>query len=148
MTAGRRAALLLAVAVCAGGCAGSTGSSVTAAQVTGAFGGTFGNLYLRQQRLLGHPELTRDWVSSRADCLRHGGGAADRGAGDDWECRISWRAADGTEHETVYEVLVRTSGCFTASGPQADVGQQLLHTRDGRQLVNPIYQFDGCFDPS
>lgn len=137
-------AILLGAVLLVAGCA----SAITADRVTQAVHGTFTRLVLDQQALLGHPGLGADWVSPRVDCRRHSAGAGDRGAGDDWECRVTWRSADGTEHGTVYEVAVRTNGCFTASGPPADVGPQLIGTAGGRRLTNPIYQFDGCFDPS
>lgn len=45
-------------------------------------------------------------------------------------------------------MTVRTNGCFIATGPPQVVGRQVLHTSGGRDLVNPVYAFDGCFDPS
>lgn len=140
-----RATALVAGAALAAGCGAS---GITADRVTGAVRTTFTRLVIDQQALLGHPGLGADWVSPRVDCRRRATGSDDRGAGDDWECRATWRSSDGVEHETVYEVAVRTNGCFTASGPPADVGAQLIGTSGGRRVTNPIYQFDGCFDPS
>jgi hypothetical protein len=88
------------------------------------------------------------WLAAGLGCSSSAVTAPDRGSGDDWECRVSWHASDGAERETVYEVQVRTSGCYTATGPQSDVGPPLLNTADGGRAVNPIYQFDGCFDPA
>lgn len=145
---GRREAAVAGVLVATVLTAGCATSAIRADRVTGAVRGTFTRLVIDQQALLGHPGLGPDWVSPRVDCRRHSAGAGDRGAGDDWECQVSWRTADGSEHETVYEVMVRTNGCFTASGPPAEVGPQLIGASGGRRVTNPIYQFDGCFDPS
>jgi len=143
---GGRIALL--VGLFAGTLTGCSASAVTAERVQSAVGATFANLYVHQQDLLGHSGLSTEWVSDRASCLRRGADPPDRGPGDDWECQLGWRAGDGSPQQATYEVQVRTNGCFTATGSQPVAGKQVLRTSRGRLRINPIYQFDGCFDPS
>jgi hypothetical protein len=41
---------------------------------------------------------------------------------------------------------VRANGCYTAEGPPTEIGRLTLRTRTGRNVVNPLYEFDGCFE--
>ena len=45
-----------------------------------------------------------------------------------------------------YDVTVRPDGCYTATGPETFLGQRLLPGRNG--TLNPLFEFDGCFDTS
>ena len=144
----RTAALGLLLAAALAGLSGCGASAIRADRVQAAVGRTFTNLYIYQQGLLDHPGLTVQWVAGQAGCLRRGASPPDRGAGDDWQCQLSWHAFDGSAQQALYDVQVRTNGCFTATGPPAVVGRQTLYTSGGRARVNPLYQFDGCFDPS
>jgi hypothetical protein len=73
------------------------------------------------------------------------------GSGGDWTCQVYW-PVNGTLQTLTYEVQVKATGCYTAQGPVSNVGQQYLHTADGRTVVNtadgrtvvnPPYAFDG-----
>jgi len=131
-------AALLALAACGN-------SGVTTDRVQTALAAAFTNLYLRQQHLLGHDGITPDWVAGRASCARRGSpGTA--GPGDDWSCQLRWRGWDGTAVLATYDVEVRASGCYTATGPTTITGGRTIRTATGALATNPLFQFDGCFD--
>jgi hypothetical protein len=46
-----------------------------------------------------------------------------------------------------FEVTAHSNGCYTAGGPSKLVGFQMMTDRHGHQVTNPVYEFDGCFDP-
>jgi hypothetical protein len=123
-------------------------SAITSDRLQPEVGTTFGNLYVRQQAVLGHPGIDASATQAGARCARRGSDTPSRGAGDDWTCELTWQGADGSPLIAVYEVQVRANGCFTATGPPNIVGVQTLTTPEGGRRVNPLYQFDGCFDPA
>ena len=139
----RRVLLLLAAVGVLAGC-GTQG--VTATTLSASVGPTFRNMYVLQQRLAGNasPYTTSD--NAFAHCTRNGKSTKDsRGAGAGWTCLVHWPAPDGHTETLAYEVSVKPDGCYTAQGPSGLVGQQTLRTPDGRDVTNPLYEFDGCF---
>ena len=46
----------------------------------------------------------------------------------------------------IYDVSVKSNGCYKAEAPPSFVGQQLMSAPSGRSLVNPLYVIYGCFD--
>jgi hypothetical protein len=137
----RRALVPLALAVTLTAC-GTSG--VTTPRVQTAVAGTFTNLYLRQQHLLGHDGITPDWVAGQASCTRRGSPGT-QGPGDDWSCQLRWRGWDGTPILATYDVEVRAGGCYTATGPTTVTGGRTIRTATGELATNPLFQFDGCF---
>ena len=135
----RRLLLLAAGAALVGGCGGSP---VTAARLDGAIGPAFTHLYAVQQRLIGNPVDPAAYTT--ASCSRTGGGTT--GAGDDWTCAVVVYRTTGTPVGATIEVKVRTNGCYVADPPVAVVGQLQLTAADGREVDNPLAEFDGCFD--
>ena len=131
--------LLLALTACAGG-------TVTRTGLERSFTTGFGNLYVRQQALLGHPGASVAAASVVVSCGRSGTTAAD-GPGDDWRCTVVWLDA-GRLTRATYDVLVRPTGCWTADGPPAVVGPQQLALPAGGTAVNPLAGIDGCLDLS
>ena len=70
------------------------------------------------------------------------------GPGGDWGCTIAITTPP-PHIDTVdvhYDVTVRPDGCYTATGPETFLGQRLLPGRNG--TLNPLFEFDGCFDTS
>jgi hypothetical protein len=43
---------------------------------------------------------------------------------------------------------VHSNDCFTASGPSKLTGFLTITDTHGKDVTNPLFEFDGCFDPS
>ena len=136
------AALLAALPMLAG-LAGCGGATVTAGRLDEAVGLSFARLYVLQQDELGHPAAPPDAV---ATCSR-AGTTATTGAGS-WTCIVHFPDPDGHVDPLALDVDVQSIGCYTASGPPAVVGGQRLQLPTGRAVTNPLFAFDGCFDPT
>ncbi|SBW27959.1 hypothetical protein FDG2_5481 [Candidatus Protofrankia californiensis] len=144
-TAGRllRAAVAAtALTAALAGCA----TDVTRPRVEGSLGPVFANLYVQQQTLLGHPGLTPAAVAATPSCHRSTPGSQDKGAGSDWVCQVGWTDAAGKTQDGKFELQVRSNGCYQAGGPSKIVGPLTIRTATGRDVVNPVFEFDGCFD--
>jgi hypothetical protein len=140
--------LLVGGAVVAGG---SGGSSVTRPRLERAIPVTFANLYAQQAKLLGHKGVTPASLHARAMCDKGGAVEADIGPGSNWNCLVSWTDPNvpmPPEGYGKFEVQVHSNGCFTAGGPSKLVGFQTITDIHGREVTNPVYEFDGCFDPN
>lgn len=151
---GRRAAVAAGAVVLA--VAGATavtatgGTDVTRPRLERSLPQTFANLYVQQARILGHPGVTAASLHARAQCDKGGPHVADRGPGADWICLMSWDdpnlpLPDGYGK---FELNVHSNDCYTAGGPSKLVGQLTITDRSGRDVANPVFEFDGCFDPN
>lgn len=139
-----RWALLASGLVLAAVVAGCATDSRTAARRDTAIGPTFSHLVVRQQELLGRQVPANASLTVLPACKRSG--LSKDGPGDDWICVLTVVGPTLSMTPVTYEVRVRADGCFSAEGPPAFVGQQLLRDVHGRNVVNPLWQFDGCFD--
>lgn len=143
----------LAVVLAVGGAvlAGTgRGSSVTRPRLERALPVAFANLYADQARMLGHKGVTPASLNATAMCDKGGAVEADIGPGSNWNCLVSWTDPNvpmPLEGYGKFEVSVHSNGCFTAGGPSKLVGFQTLTDTKGREVTNPVYEFDGCFDP-
>lgn len=151
-TRGLIAAVPLAVplAVLLAGCGPP---DVTRDQLETAVAHTFAGLYDLQQDLLGDPSVVAGELRADATCDKGGPATPDEGAGPDWVCLVYVgaplpSAEGGTVQRISFEVTAKTDGCFTADGPPLVVGQQTLARPGGGPVVNPLFEFDGCFDTS
>lgn len=130
---------------------GSGGASaVTRARLERSLPQTFANLYVQQAKLLGHQGVTVNSLKARADCDKGGPKVADNGPGADWTCLMSWKdpsvpLPDGTGK---FELNVHSNDCYTASGPTKLVGLLTITNTHGDDVPNPVFEFDGCFDPN
>ncbi len=125
------------------------GSVITRARLERSLPQTFANLYVKQARLLGHPGITATSLRAHATCDKGGPKVVDRGPGADWTCLMSWNdpnvaLPDGTGK---FELNVHSNACFTASGPTKLVGLLTITDTHGDDVANPVFEFDGCFDP-
>jgi hypothetical protein len=120
---------------------------VTKARVEASLTPTFTNLYLVQQQLLGHPQVTEASVQPSTSCDRGGPKVADTGAGRDWICMITFTDDTGTQQQGKFELQVHSNACWTASGPASLLGSFTITDTTGRDVPNPVNAFDGCFDP-
>jgi hypothetical protein len=139
------AALTLSLALLTTACEAGT-SGITSGVLQADIGPTFRNMYLVQQRWLGHddPYTTRD--TSTATCTKGGPSTPDAGPGDDWVCVVHWPSPSGITEPIAYDVRVAPGGCYTAQGPAPVIGQQTMPTVDGPTVPNPLYEFDGCLE--
>jgi len=137
------AAVALTLLLVVSGC--GTGR-ITGAALQADIGPVFRNMYLLQQRWLGHdiPYTTAD--TSVASCTKGGTSTPDVGPGDDWICVVHWPSPSGITEPISYDVRVQAGGCYTADGPATTIGQQNIQTPDGRSVPNPLYAFDGCLN--
>jgi hypothetical protein len=120
---------------------------VTKDRVEASLTPTFTNVYLQQQQLLGHPQVTAASMQPSTSCDRGGPNVADTGAGRDWICIIDWTDDTGTKQEGKFELQVHSNSCWTAAGPAKTVGSFTITDTAGRDVPNPVNAFDGCFDP-
>jgi hypothetical protein len=143
-------AVVLAVsgAVLAGG---SGGSSVTRPRLERALAVEFAHLYADEAKVVGHQGVTPASLHATAMCDKGGAVEADVGPGSNWNCLVGWTDPNvpmPPEGYGKFEVQVHSNGCFTAGGPSKLVGFQTITDTRGRQVTNPTYEFDGCFDPN
>jgi hypothetical protein len=149
----RRTALPVAVVVAAGaalaGLSSTSSSDVTKARLERSLPATFANRYVAQAKLLGHRGITVRSLRAKASCDKGGPTVADHGPGSDWICLMAWSdpnvpLPDGSAK---FELNVHGNDCYTAGGPSKFVGALTITDARGRDVTNPVFEFDGCFDP-
>lgn len=151
--ANSRTARRLLAAVLAGaallGLSACGGSTVTRARLERSLPQTFANLYVQQAKLLGHRGITTRSLDAKAQCDKGGPKVADRGPGADWICQMTWKDPNipaGTLPGK-FEVNAHSNDCYTAGGPSKIIGLLTITDTHGRDVDNPVFEFDGCFDP-
>lgn len=140
-------AFALGAAISAVGACG--GSVVTRPRLERSLPETFSNLYVQQAKLLGHQGVSVQSLNARAYCDKGGPKVADHGPGADWTCLMTWHdptvpLVDGTGK---FELNVHSNDCYTASGPSKIVGLLTITDTQGSDVLNPVFEFDSCFDP-
>ena len=145
----RRAAAVLAVAAVAAGLAGCGGSDVTRPRLERSLPVVFSRLYVQQAQLLGHKGITVQNVHAKAQCDKGGPKVADTGPGANWICQMTWNdpniSADNLPGK--FEMNVHSNDCYTAGGPSKLVGTFTITDTKGNDVDNPVFEFDGCFNP-
>lgn len=136
--------LVVAAAVSLAACGGS---AITRPRVEAALLPTFTRLYLQQAQILGHPSVTAASMAAADDCDKGGPKLPDVGAGADWICMIHWTDDKGVRQDGKFELQVRSNTCYTAVGPSRITGTVMITDTKGRDVPNPVFEFDGCFDP-
>ena len=126
-------------------------AAVTATRLEAAIRPTFNGLTLLQQRALGRHVPARAKLNDYASCVRRSG--SDQGPGDDWICTMDMLIElDGASPfsftPVTFDVSVKANGCYNAQGPPTFIGQPEIRDAQGHNVVNPLYAFDGCFDPT
>jgi hypothetical protein len=147
--------LVIALAAIAGAAAVSTavggGSAITRARLERSLPITFENQYVQEAALLGHNGLTPESLHATAMCDKGGPDVPDVGPGSDWICLVGWTDPNvpmPPEGYGQFEVTVHSNDCYTAGGPSKLVGFQTINDRRGRTVNNPVFEFDGCFNPN
>jgi hypothetical protein len=120
---------------------------VTQARVQASLSPTFTNLYVDQQKLLGHPAVTAASMQTSSTCTRAAGKIAPVGPGSDWICMVSFHDDTAKPVTGKFELQIHSNSCWTASGPASLVGSFTVTDTTGRDVPNPVNAFDGCFDP-
>ncbi|MFF4062326.1 ABC transporter permease [Streptomyces sp. NPDC001668] len=121
----------------------STG--ITQAKVQRSLATAFAHLYRIQTEQLHRPAVTEAQLRASAACTKSDGQAAQRGAGNDWRCVVTWHLPGVPVAGTaVYQLDVGSDGRFVADGdgPKEVNGYFLVRTSTG-DAPNPLWQFDG-----
>jgi hypothetical protein len=143
----RRLGLPALVAVSIVALASCNATDVTRPRLEHALAPTFANLYVQQAAILGHGGVTAESVGARASCDRGGPKVADAGPGADWICMIHFTDETRTAQDGKFELQVKSNSCFTAAGPSKSIGLATISDSRGADVTNPVFEFDGCFDP-
>ena len=144
------AVLVLVVALGAVAFARGDASSVTRARVERSVAVVFAHRYVERSRLLGRPTLTPQSLHAKAMCDKHGPDVPDVGPGGDWICLLGWTDPEApmpAEGYGKFELNVHSNDCFTAVGPTKLTGFLTITDTTGKEVINPVFEFDGCFDP-
>ena len=145
------AALVAVVALGSAVVATSGGSStVTRPRLERSLTSTFANLYAEKARLQGR-DLTAASLDATAMCDKAGAENKDAGPGGDWNCLMSWTDPEvpmPSEGYGKFELNVHSNDCYTAGGPSKLTGFLTMTDVQGRVVTNPVFEFDGCFDPN
>lgn len=122
-------------------------SAITRPRVEAALLPTFTELYLQQADILGHTQVTRTSMAATDTCDKGGPRLPDEGVGADWICVIQWTDDQGVRQDGTFELQVRSNSCYTATGPSRITGTVMIPDLHGVDVPNPVFEFDGCFDP-
>jgi hypothetical protein len=139
------AATAIAAVAATGACGGP---DITKTRLQQALVPTFENLYVQQAGILGIQGITPAGIGASADCDRGGPKVADVGAGPNWICMVSWRDDHGQPQTGKFEVKVKTDATYVAGGPSKIVGLATITDTRGKDVVNPVFEFDGVINPN
>ena len=142
------AVLALATVVIAA--SGGGASTVTRGRLEQSLPATFANLYAQHARIQGRTGITPASVNAKAMCGKAGAVGEDVGPGGDWVCLMSWTDPEvpmPNEGYGKFELNVHSNDCFTANGPSKLTGFLTMTDTRGREVTNPLFEFDACFDP-
>jgi hypothetical protein len=142
-------AVTIALAAVAIGTLTAFGSpDVTRARLEQAIAPTFTSLYIQRAAILGETGITPASIGATAHCDRGGPKVADVGPGADWICMITFTDDHGKKQTGKFEVQARTDSTYVAGGPSKLIGLAMLTARTGNDVPNPVFEFDGAFDPN
>ncbi|OKI62287.1 hypothetical protein [Micromonospora sp. CB01531] len=148
MTRTRTIALASGLAVAAvGALAGCGQPDVTKSRLERAIGPAFANLYVQRADLLGEHGVTVTRIGAAPACDRGGPKVPDVGPGPDWICMIHFIDDHGQPQDGKFEVQVKADATYVAGGPSKLIGQATLTDSHGHDVPNPVFEFDGAFDP-
>jgi hypothetical protein len=132
--------LTMTVAVAASGCGSSP---ITPPRLESSIARTFANLVQVQVSWLGLPAMTATDFDVTASCRKLSGGTAGSG---EWLCTLVWKGPERQTLRDAYDLFVATDGCYMALVAGESLGGPTLKAKDGRDVRNLLYAFDGCFD--
>ena len=122
---------------------------ITKTRVESSLNPAFSNLYVQQQKILGHPRVTTAAMKTTSSCDRGGPKVADVGAGPDWICLVDFVDNTGTlQKEAKFELQIHANSCYTAGAPTKLLGSfTITDPTSGAEVPNPVNAFDVCFNP-
>src|SRR4051794_27141106 len=144
-------AIVAVVALAGAVLARGDSSTVTRPRLERSLPIVFANLYTKQARMEGRTGVTPASLHAKAMCDKHGAENKDVGPGGDWVCLMSWtdpQVPMPTEGYGKFELNVHSNDCYTAGGPSKLTGFLTMTDVHGREVDNPVFEFDGCFDPN
>jgi hypothetical protein len=143
------AAITVVAVVALGGIASTGESDVTKARLERSLPASFANLYVQQAELLGHTGITTASLHAKTSCDKGGPKVADHGPGADWICLMSWTDPNVPlpDGYAKFDLNVHSNDCYTAGGQTKYVGLITITDKRGKDVDNPIFEFDTCFDP-
>ncbi|MEU5940260.1 hypothetical protein ABZ807_13930 [Micromonospora sp. NPDC047548] len=147
MTRTRTIALAIGLAAAVGTLTGCGQPDVTKDRLEQAIGPAFANLYAQRADILGEPGVTVTSINASAACDRGGPKVPDVGPGPDWICMIHFTDDHGQPQDGKFEVQVKSDATYVGGGPSKLIGQAMLTDSHGRDVPNPVFEFDGAFDP-
>jgi hypothetical protein len=124
------------------------GNDVTRVRLEKSIAPTFANLYVQQATLLGHPGVTVASTAATASCDKGGPKVADVGPGANWVCTLTFNDQTHVKQTGNFELNVHANSCYTAAGPSKLIGLAVITDQRGNDATNPVFEFDGCFNPS
>jgi len=119
-------------------------SPITRGRVEAAMATTFGNMVHLQVSRMGLASMSAADFAVKTTCQPRMSGQ-NAGSGE-WLCAIAWQGPDRQPLRDTYDLLVTTDGCYTATVEGDTLGGPTLRSRDGRDVRNLLYTFEGCFD--
>jgi hypothetical protein len=127
---------------------GCGGSPITAERIERAIAPTFANLMHLQVPSMGLPAMAPAEFAAAASCRKvaTAGAASPQSGSGDWICTIQWRGPGQRPLRDIYDLFVTTDGCYTATVEGESLARPVLTTKDGRDVRNLLYVFEGCFD--
>ncbi|MDJ0347326.1 hypothetical protein QMK19_37345 [Streptomyces sp. H10-C2] len=120
---------------------------VTKVRVEHALAPTFANLYVQQAAILGVPGITVEGTAASAACDRGGPKVADVGSGADWICMVTFHDHHGTVQTGTFELQVKAEAAYVAGGPSKLIGLVTITDKSGKDVPNPVFEFDGSLNP-
>lgn len=140
----RRMHLRWALAVSVVTVAGCGKSPITPARIEGSIAPTFANLVQVQVSTMGLAPMTASDFAVTANCRKLMAG--DNLGSGQWTCLLVWKGPDQQGLSDAYELFVTTDGCYTATVASENLGGPTLRAKDGTEVRNLLYAFEGCFD--
>src|SRR4051794_20967288 len=143
-------AIVAVVALAGAVLARGDSSTVTRPRLERSLPIVFANLYTKQARMEGRTGVTPASLHAKAMCDKHGAEGSDVGPGGDWVCLMSWTDPEvpmPPEGYGKFEMNVHSNDCYTAGGPSKLTGFLTMTDARGKEVTNPVFEFDGCFDP-
>jgi hypothetical protein len=61
---------------------------------------------------------------------------------------LTWRDTHGQQQTGKFEVKVRTDATYVAGGPSKIIGLATITDTQGKDVPNPVFEFDGAIEPS
>jgi hypothetical protein len=125
-------------------------STVTRPRLERSLTTNFANQYADQARIQGR-RITPASLHAKAMCDKAGAENNDVGPGGDWNCLMSWTDPEvpmPPEGYGKFELNVHSNDCYTVGSPSKLTGFLTMTDAEGREVTNPVFEFDGCFDPN